>query len=341
MHEPFEPLRRAGAGAGHVAHVLRHWLAGGRVAALPERPGFALPRAARSALAALDGRLERIAEVAAQYPAADGGARMLLRLADGRNVESVLLPHGGLCVSTQVGCAVGCTFCMSGRGGLERQLDAAEILVQVVLARRRRPVRRVVFMGMGEPAHNLDAVLEAIDHLGCEGAIGHKELVFSTVGDRRVFTRLAARVVRPALALSLHSTDGALRRHLLPRAPRIEPREVVERALDYARASGHPLQVQWTLLAGINDGDDELRRLIDWLRGERVVVNFIPWNAVPGAPYRSSAPARAHAMSRALHGAGIAAKLRVSHAGEVEGACGQLRQRFDAADAPVAPTAPR
>jgi len=112
-------------------------------------------------------------------------------------VESVLLPRGGLCVSTQVGCAVGCVFCMSGRDGLLRQLGSAEIVAQVVLARRRRAVSKVVFMGMGEPAHNLDNVLEAIELLGTQGNIGHKNLVFSTVGDLRVFERLMRGLKQP------------------------------------------------------------------------------------------------------------------------------------------------
>ena len=180
-------------------------------------------------------------------------ARLLVELADGQMVESVLLPRGGLCVSTQVGCAVGCVFCMSGRDGLLRQLGSAEIVAQVVLARRRRAVNKVVFMGMGEPAHNLDNVLEAIQLLGTQGNIGHKNLVFSTVGDLRVFERLPQETVKPALALSLHTTDAALRARLLPHAPQIAVEELVERAEAYARATGYPVQYQWTLLEGIND----------------------------------------------------------------------------------------
>jgi 23S rRNA (adenine2503-C2)-methyltransferase len=103
----------------------------------------------------------------------DGSARLLVDLADGQRWK-VLLPRDGLCVSTQVGCAVGCRFCMSGRDGLLRQLGSAEIVAQVALARARRPVKKVVFMGMGEPAHNLDNVLDAIDLLGTLGGIGHK-----------------------------------------------------------------------------------------------------------------------------------------------------------------------
>src|SRR4029078_1222515 len=120
----------------------------------------------------------------------------------------VLLPPHGLCVSTQVGCAVGCVFCMTGRDGLQRHLGSAESVAQVVLGRRLRSVRKVVFMGMGEPAHNLDNVMDAIEMLGTLGAIGHKSLVFSPVGDRRVFERLPQGRVKPALALSLHSTSA-------------------------------------------------------------------------------------------------------------------------------------
>ena len=144
-------------------------------------------------------------------------------MADGQMVESVLLPRDGLCVSTQVGCAVGCRFCMTGKSGLIRQVTSMEILAQVVLARRMRAVK-VVFMGMGEPAHNLENVLEAIDLLGTEGGIGHKNLVFSTVGDPRVFEALPRQRIKPALALSLHTTKAELRAHLLPRAPESRPK---------------------------------------------------------------------------------------------------------------------
>src|SRR5690606_39077595 len=136
---------------------------------------------------------------------------------------SVLLPRDGLCVSTQIGCAVGCVFCMTGKEGLLRQIGSAEIVAQVALARTLRPVKKVVFMGMGEPSHNLDNVLEAIDLLGTVGNIGHKSLVFSPVGDPRAFERLPRGRVKPALALSLHSTKADVRAQLLPRAPRISP----------------------------------------------------------------------------------------------------------------------
>jgi 23S rRNA (adenine2503-C2)-methyltransferase len=254
-------------------------------------------------------------------------ARLLVELNDGQMVESVLLPRGGLCISTQVGCAGGCGFCMSGRAGLIRQLGSAEIVAQVVLARRRRAVSKVVFMGMGEPAHNLDNVLEAIELLGMQGNIPHKNLVLSTVGDVRVFERLPQETVKPALALSLHSTNDALRAKLLPNAPQITVDELVSRCDTYARATGYPTQYQWTLIEGVNDSDAELARLVELLSGRYAIMNFIPFNDVDGLPYRRPSSERMARMVGTLKQNGIVTQLRDSAGQEVEGACGQLRAR--------------
>jgi 23S rRNA (adenine2503-C2)-methyltransferase len=345
------------------------------------------PLALRNALPAIEAELSGLAKLHGEYHADQEVARLLVALNDGQMVESVLLPRGGLCVSTQVGCAVGCVFCMSGRAGLVRQLGSAEIVAQVVLARQRRAVSKVVFMGMGEPAHNLDNVLEAIQLLGTQGNIGHKSLVFSTVGDARVFERLMegldglpppargrtqvgvealcgseistpilafpliggrkqaikpasaqdaayrnqdtkpAHIVRPALALSLHSTNAELRAKLLPRAPEMSIEDLVERAEVYARTTSYPVQYQWTLLEGINDSDAELDGIARLLKGKYAVMNFIPFNEVDGLDYRRPTPERIAAMVEMLRGHGILAKVRDSAGQEIEGACGQLRAR--------------
>lgn len=317
-------LRALGAKPAHEERVLRHW-----ARALPPQAGrqrleHFLPLSLRQALPAL---WQELAALQSLHAGADGAQRLLLRLADGLTVESVLLPRDALCVSTQVGCAVGCRFCMTGRGGLQRSLRSAEIVAQVALARARRSVSKVVFMGMGEPAHNLDAVLDAIDLLGTAGGIGHKNLVFSTVGDERVFQRLPQGRVKPALALSLHSTQAERREHLLPRAPRIAPDELVRRSEQYARDSGYPLQLQWTLLAGINDGDDEVDGLVRLLAGRYAVLNLIPYNRIDGLLFARPDGERAAAMARALHRRGVLTKLRRSAAQDVDGGCGQLRAR--------------
>mgnify|MGYP001386812779 FL=1 len=324
-----QQLAACGARVCHEERVLRAWLgnrpleSGGK----RHRAEDFLPKGVRETLPALAGQLAGLARVQSEHPGEDGSARLLVQLADGQTVESVLLPRDGVCVSTQVGCAVGCTFCMTGKDGLLRQVESAEIVAQVVLASARRRVRRVVFMGMGEPAHNLDNVLEAIDTLGRYTAIPHKNLVFSTVGDPRVFERLPQGVVKPGLALSLHTTRADLRAELLPRAPRIAPDELVELGERYARTVGYPIQYQWTLLEGINDSDEELEGIVRLLKGKYAMMNFIPFNAVEGLPYSRPSWERANELAGRLHQQGILARLRDSAGQDVDGGCGQLRAR--------------
>jgi len=327
IHELRDRLTALGAGPRHVHRVLRLWSN-----ALPQgsgsrRPETFMPHALLDALPALEQELAGLARLRSRHPSADGSQRLLVDLADGQTVESVLLPRGGLCVSSQVGCAVGCVFCMTGREGLLRQLGSAEIVAQVALARSLRPVTKVVFMGMGEPAHNVDNVLEAIELLGTAGNIGHKNLVFSTVGDARVFERLPQGPVKPALALSLHSTRAGLRAQLLPRAPRMAPEDLVEEGERYARATGYPIQYQWTLLEGVNDGDEEVEGILRLLAGKYAVMNMIPYNSVDGLDFRRPAAGRATQIARRLSAGGVLTKLRQSAGQDVEGGCGQLRAR--------------
>jgi 23S rRNA (adenine2503-C2)-methyltransferase len=327
INELRQRLRALGAKTCHEERVLRSWTQAQPLECdrLPEAqlPPLAVCRA----LPAIAAELSGLARLHSEHVAADGSVRQLVELADGQMVESVLLPRNGLCVSTQVGCAVGCVFCMTGRDGLRRQLDGAEIVAQVALARTRRAVKKVVFMGMGEPAHNLDNVIEAIELLGSAGAVGHKSLVFSTVGDRRVFERLPLCSVKPALALSLHSTNAELRASLLPRAQRIDPDELVELGERYARSTGYPIQYQWTVLEGVNDSEEELDGIVRLLAGKYAVMNLIPYNAIEGLGFKRPGPDRAAAMSLYLYKRGILTKLRQSAGQDIDGGCGQLRAR--------------
>jgi len=318
-------LRAAGARPCHEQRLLYNWTQARPLDACA--PAHTPPKSVCDVLPALEAELQALARISAEHPSEDGSARLLVELSDGQTVESVLLPREGVCVSTQVGCAVGCTFCMTGQSGLLRQLGSAEIVAQVVLARARRHVKKVVFMGMGEPAHNMENVLEAIDLLGTAGGIGHKSLVFSTVGDRRVFERLPRGTVKPALALSLHTTKADLRAQLLPRAPRIDPEELVDLGEIYARATGYPIQYQWTLIEGVNDGDSELDGIVRLLAGKYAVMNLIPYNDIEGAGFRRPSAERVTAMSLHLYRHGILTKLRQSAGQDIAGACGQLRAR--------------
>ncbi|MEO8278323.1 MAG: RNA methyltransferase [Ideonella sp.] len=323
-------LAAAGAKPLHIHRILRLW-----AMALPQhtgkrKPEHFLPAPVRDALPGLLAELHKLATLHAEYPANDGSSRLLVRASDGELLESVLLPRDGLCVSTQIGCAVGCVFCMTGRSGLLRQLGSAEIVAQVVLARGLRPVRKVVFMGMGEPSHNLANVIEAIELLGTAGGIGHKNLVFSTVGDQRAFDwllGLTRHQVRPALALSLHTTDSALRVRLLPRAPQLAIGAMVEMAERYARGSGYPTQYQWALIDGLNDGAAEIDGIVKLLTGKHAILNLIPYNSVPDLPWRRPEWSRCEELARQLRSRGILTTLRQSAGQTIDAGCGQLRVR--------------
>ena len=325
-------LRCLGARPAHEQRILRLWSQ-----AKPQNSGSRslesfMPAALRQALPQLSEKLSTLLRLQSTHLAKDGSVRWLLALQDGQTVETVGLPRDGVCVSSQVGCAVGCVFCMTGKEGLIRQVGSAEIVAQVAFARLHRVVKKVVFMGMGEPAHNLDKVMEAIDVLGTVGNIGHKSLVFSTVGDWRVFERLPLGLVKPALALSLHSTRADLRAELLPRAPKISPEELVEAAETYAQQTAYPIQYQWTLLEGVNDTQEEIEGIVRLLKGKYALMNMIPYNSVDDLPFRRPSWERAAEIARTLHRQGILTKLRNSAGQDVQGGCGQLRARQLQAD---------
>jgi 23S rRNA (adenine2503-C2)-methyltransferase len=323
-----QTLYATGAKECHVDRVLRAWTQAKPLDSGPRHQPAAdfLPLGLRNALPGLSAELDELARIRSEH-AGEDGARLLVELADGQLVESVLLPRDGLCISTQVGCAVGCTFCMTGRDGLLRQVDSGEMVAQVVLARRQRTVSRVVFMGMGEPSHNIDNVLEANDALGTYGGIGHKNLVFSTVGDYRVFERLPKERVRPALAVSLHTTRPELRRELLPKAAAIHPDELVALAEDYARSTGYPIQYQWTLIEGVNDSEAEMDGIVRLLTGKYALMNLIPYNTTAALDYRRPPVERVTELTRYLHARGIRTTVRNSAGQDVDGGCGQLRAR--------------
>ncbi len=327
LKEIKQRLRTLGAKPCHENRLLQNWL---HARPLDSGRGLSkhpLPQKLRVALPVLTEELQSLARLHSKHIDKDRSTRLLIKLGDGQIVESVLLPRNGLCVSTQIGCAVGCVFCMTGQSGLLRQLSSAEIVAQVVLARSLREVKNIVFMGMGEPAHNLDNVLEAIELLGTLGGIAHKSLVFSSVGDRRMFERLPQGKIKPALALSLHTTCAKLRRKLLPRAPHIDPIELVELSEDYSRTIGYPIQYQWTLLQGINDSDEELQNIVKLLTGKYAILHLIPYNQITSLNFNRPSQERAESMARHLNQQGIFTKLRNSVGQEIDGGCGQLRAR--------------
>lgn len=268
-----------------------------------------------------------VTRVAAETRAKDGTVKLLLELRDGKKVETVAMPVGACCVSTQVGCAVGCRFCASGLFGVERHLSTDEIVEQIVHARRVMRIDRIVFMGMGEPSHNLENVLAAVVRIRDEVMISNRKQTLSTVGGVKVFERMMRAEVKPCLAMSLHLADDERRRELLPRAHKDPLREIVAAAAAYATAMGTPIQFEWTVLAGVNDGDRDVDQLCELLAGIRGFVNFIVYNKVEGLPFQSPPIERIVEMVRAVKARGILATIRNSSGPDAQAACGQLRLR--------------
>lgn len=319
-------LLALGAKPVHYAYLYRALFG---IVPWPDTDNPKFPKTLRDALPEIKTDIEGVLKVVDQHQGEEEDSlKLLFQLQDSHTIESVLLPREGVCVSSQVGCAVGCVFCMTGQSGLIRQLTDLEIVAQVIEAKRLRPeTRKVVFMGMGEPSHNLKNVMSAIEFLGTYSQIPHKNLVLSTVGDQRVFDALNGSTVKPALAISLHTTIKEKREKLLPRAGKISIESLVNQAESYARSTGYPIQYQWTLMDGINDGDDELANIAQLLTGKYALMNFIPVNAVDNSPYKRPEWSRCQEMAKTLKVSRILAKFRHSAAQDVEGGCGQLRYR--------------
>lgn len=320
-----EKMKALGASEKHLRRIYRAWLG---LAAWEAKADCRYPAALEKAVPEIRAELEGLSRVLPVKSAQAETVKLIVGLADGECVESVLLPRRALCISTQVGCAVGCRFCMTGKGGLTRQLGSAEIVAQVVEARKLRPdLKKVVLMGMGEPSHNLREVMEAVTFLGDVLGLAHKEIVVSSVGDKRLFDALRANPVHPAVALSLHTTDNAKRRELLTNAPRLTVEEALEMTLSYAEETKYPAQIEWTLIRGVNDSEAEVERLAELLKGRYAMVNFIAVNPVEGTGFERPEHPHIEDLITILRRNGIVATLRDSAAQDIEGGCGQLRSR--------------
>ncbi|MBL8840868.1 MAG: 23S rRNA (adenine(2503)-C(2))-methyltransferase RlmN [Planctomycetes bacterium] len=268
--------------------------------------------------------------VAHAAPAGDGSTKLVVALADGRSVESVVMPaekgHFAVCISSQVGCPVGCPFCASGLGGLVRHLAAHEIVEQVAHARAVADVRRIVVMGIGEPLLNFDALLPALDVLVAEGSFAEPRIVVSSVGFPERVRRLAASGRRFGLAISLHSIDDAQRDALVPAMKGVAVREVIAAAAAWAHATGGRVQFEYVVLRGVNDDLAACDELARQLKGLSAYVNFIAWNDVPGLPFARPDDERVAAMVRRCRDLGLLATRRRTLGGEATAACGQLRR---------------
>lgn len=262
--------------------------------------------------------------------APDGTRKYLLCLSDGAIVETVGIPTAKrltTCVSTQVGCAMACDFCATGKGGFSRNLAAHEIVDQVLAVQGdfQRRVSHVVFMGMGEPLLNLEALIAAIGCLNRDVGIGQRALTVSTVGIPGKIRQFAQHQLQATLAVSLHAASQELRQRLIPSARHYPLEVLLADCREYFRLTGRRITFEYILLAGVNDSPELARELASLLRGFPHHVNLIPYNPIREADYQRPSRQRLQAFAAALQQHKIAASIRYSRGLEAEAACGQLR----------------
>jgi 23S rRNA (adenine2503-C2)-methyltransferase len=291
-----------------------------------------LPAALRAELIA-HARLS-IGRIAHRTESRDGTVKYLIEPSGGGAVESVLMVRRDrvtLCLSSQVGCALGCDFCLTARMGWIRDLTPGEILGQVVLIQNDRTLgeRRfnVVFMGMGEPLHNYDAVMSAVRTLTDPAGFGlsRRRITVSTAGLAPAIERLAAEPLRPRLAVSLNATTDEVRDRIMPINRKYPLGTLLEACRRFRERTGDSLSFEYVLLDGVNDADQDVERLLRILRQHPAKLNLIPFNPVPGAlPFRPTPEHRVTEILKRMIAAGARASVRWSQGMEARAACGQL-----------------
>lgn len=298
-----------------------------------------LPRAFRDSLEAIAGlppvRVQR------RLVAADGLTRkLLLSLDDGNSIECVLMIYADgrrrntACLSSQVGCAMGCVFCATGRGGFQRNLTTGEIILQALAlgeelaeGEGENRIGNIVFMGMGEPLYNYEAVMKGVrifeNPLGW--GIGHRRITLSTCGIVPGIERLAGEKPPPELAVSLHAVTNELRDKLMPVNRRYPLEELIPACRRYAEMTGRRVTFEYALIAGVNDRREDARGLARLLGDMLAFINVIPLNPVAGSGFKGVAPLAARDFVARLQDAGLEAALRESRGQDIAAACGQLR----------------
>ncbi len=296
-----------------------------------------IPQSLRRTLAEAGFALESLAPRELRRSSDGQTTKALMRLRDGAEVESVLMEHRNgrttLCVSSQAGCAFGCAFCATGQTGFGRNLDPLEIFDQALffgrsLRPRGKRITNVVFMGMGEPFHNYEAVMEAVRLLNDPHGfgLGHRHITISTVGLVPAIERFAGEGLQVNLAISLHAPTDAIRSQIMPVGRRYPLGALMEACARYVARTNRKIFFEYVMLAGINDGDAEARALAELMRGRLYHVNLIPYNATPLAGgIRGTAEPRIRAFQKILDAAGVPTTVRTPMGRDIAAACGQLR----------------
>ncbi len=287
--------------------------------------------------------IELLHTVATQCSADGNTVKLLFRLPDGEQVETVLMSYDDrqtLCISSQVGCAMGCVFCATGHMGFRRHLSAGEIVAQVLffdreLRQRAETLTNIVFMGMGEPLHNYDATLEAVRRLiDPDGfGMGARRITISTVGMVPQIRRLAGEELQVGLAISLHAATDEKRRLLVPAARRWTLTELMQACAEYTAGTGRRVTFEWALIHGENDTPEQAHELGRLVSGLLCHVNLIPLNPTTG--YEGAKPDR-HRVQRfhaILGGYGVPTTVRIRRGIDIQAGCGQLGQQYNEPDA--------
>jgi len=260
----------------------------------------------------------------------DGTVKYLLRMADGHIIETVGIPTDKrltVCVSSQVGCPMACDFCATGKGGFIRNLKRYEIVDQVLTVQEDfgQRVSNVVFMGMGEPLLNLDAVIGAVKSINQDIGIGVRSLTISTVGIPGRIRQLAEHQLQITFAVSLHASNQTLREQLIPSAKRYPLEALLDECREYVKLTGRRVTFEYILLGGLNDLPEHAVELAGHLRGFQTHVNLIPYNPISEVDYQRPSPRRIQTFVEALEKQHIAVSVRRSRGLEKDAACGQLR----------------
>ena len=266
----------------------------------------------------------------------DGTEKLLLELADGGRIECVLLKEESrrtICISSQVGCAMGCVFCASGLDGVDRNLTSGEILEQMLRLQRLLPeeerLSHIVVMGMGEPLANLDRLLPALDQASAEDGLGisARRITISTVGLPKAIKRLADLNSRYHLAVSLHAPNDQLRDEIVPVNSNIGINKIIESADHYFDVSSRRLTFEYVLLGDINDQPEHAHQLAKLLKSRNILLNVIPYNPVAGLPYRTPSSKSIREFRAILLRANINVQFRQRKGDDIDAACGQLRRK--------------
>jgi len=313
------------------AGQITRWLVGRRAACFAEMTD--LPQGLRDNLS----KTFQIwtSTTARHHQAEDGTEKLLLTLAGGGQIECVLLRDGErrtICISTQVGCAMGCVFCASGLNGVERNLTTGEIVEQMLRLQALLPtterLSHIVVMGMGEPLANLDRLLPALETATAKDGLGisPRRITISTVGLPPALDRLSAQEARYNLAVSLHAANDELRNRLVPVNDKIGLQAILQAADRYFDVSGRRLTFEYVLLAGINDRQEDARQLAHLLHGRMALLNVIPYNPVEGLPYQTPSNNAVRRFREVLEKAGVNVHIRERKGDKINAACGQLRR---------------